>query len=252
VNGTTNAGPLRDRTVLITGSSRGIGAATARLATARGAHVILHGRTHSESLRRLGQELHAPTVHCDVTDEEAVLGAVNQAIAAAGRIDALVNNAGIVIRSSWQDLDSAAWHLAFDTNVLGSVYFAKAVVPHMLDHDGGRIVNVASVAGHPTTAEPRHIAYGIAKAGVINLTATMAKDLAPRIAVNGISPGFTRTEMSDGWTDRAWESARSCLLGRIAEPKEIAEVILFLSSDAASYITGQTIVVDGGLTLSGK
>jgi 3-oxoacyl-[acyl-carrier protein] reductase len=116
----------------------------------------------------------------------------------------------------------------------------------------GRIVNVASIRGHVPTASNRSLAYSTTKAAIVNLTASLAKELAPDIAVNAVSPGFINTDIAKGWPDSVWQKVGTALTGRIAEPREIAEAILFLASDAASFVTGQTLVVDGGYTIAGK
>ena len=116
----------------------------------------------------------------------------------------------------------------------------------------GRIVNIASSRGHSITTNAKNMTYSVAKAGVINLTAALAKEYAPYISVNAVSPSFTLTDMSNTWSDEIRQKVKTNLLGRAAKPAEIAEVILFLSSDKASFINGQTILVDGGYSISGK
>jgi 3-oxoacyl-[acyl-carrier protein] reductase len=240
---------LHGKTLLITGSSRGIGAATARLAVAGGARVVLHGRAESDALLALARELDAPYLTADVSDPVAVEHAVADCLSRVDRVDVLVNNAGESYRKAWDELDTDEWHAVFDRNLLGAVYFSRAVVPHMRAHGGGRIVHVASMAGNPVTTRPSIIAYGVAKAGLMNLTAAMAKELAPHIAVNGVSPGYTVTDRSDGWSESTWQDTQRALLRRVAEPEEIAEVVVFLAGGGASFVVGQTWIVDGGYLL---
>ncbi len=241
---------LKNKTTLITGSSRGIGAATARLARGYGAHVVLHGRTESDHLKRLGQEIEAPYFVCDVTDKEAVHEVAKSVHNIAGKIDVLINCAGITNRAKFLETSDELWLDLFKVNVLGTTHFCEAVIPYMQEVGYGRIVNIASIRAYGiTSGRP---AYSVTKAGIMNLTATLAKEFAPHIAVNAVSPGFTETDMSKTWDEEVWKQVNSALLGRVGQPNEIAEAILFLASDKASFITGQTFLVDGGYSLSGK
>jgi 3-oxoacyl-[acyl-carrier protein] reductase len=122
----------------------------------------------------------------------------------------------------------------------------------MLKAKQGRIVNISSIRGHETASSSRITAYSASKASVINLTAALAIELAPYIAVNSVSPGFTMTDLSSGWTEAVHAQVKTALLGRAALPNELAEPIIFLASDKASFITGQTLIVDGGYSISGK
>ena len=138
----------------------------------------------------------------------------------------------------------------FKVNVLGTVHFCQAVIPQMQKNKYGRIVNVASLRGFgAASGKP---AYSASKAAIINLTASMAKEFSPDIIINAVAPGFTETPIAKNWDDEVWAKVNTSLLGRIAQPKEIAEVILFLTSDRASFIIGQTILADGGYSMSGR
>jgi NAD(P)-dependent dehydrogenase (short-subunit alcohol dehydrogenase family) len=243
---------LEGLTVLITGSARGIGAATARLARQRGATVILHGRTESPELLQIAEELESPWMACDVRDRQAVSDAVRRVLDVVPRIDALVNNAGSTSHKTILEIEDDDWQRVFSINLVGPVHFVQAAVPHMLECGTGRIVNLSSMVGHSVNARPRNVAYGVAKAGMQNLTSAMAKAFAPAIAVNCVSPGFTTTDISRGWNERAWADARRSLVQRPADAKEIAEVVLFLAGPRSSFVTGQTWLVDGGFTLSGN
>ena len=236
---------LKDKTILITGSSRGIGAATARLAKKYNARVILHGKTESVELKNLAKELNAPYIFCDVSNESAV----KTAIASLGKVDILVNNAGISISKSFQDATLEDWKETFNTNIFGIINFSQAIIPNMLSQKYGKIINISSIKGYPNTAG--RPAFASSKAAIISLTASMAKEFAPHILVNAVAPGFTKTETTEkDWSERIYKQISQSLLKRSAEPEEIAEVILFLASDKSNYITGQTIVVDGGYTVS--
>jgi len=248
---------LQDKVILITGSSRGIGAATARLAKQYGADVILHGKAKSPQLTALAKELDALTITADVGDKQAVDAAVAQAIDTAGRIDILVNSAGMMtpkhLIKPFLELDDATWTGIYQTNILGSVHFCQAVIPHMQTAGRGRIVNISSVRGHDSMSSSRSVPYSTSKAAINNMTAALAKEFAPDgIAVNAVSPGFTETDIAQTWNETVWNQLKTSLLGRVAQPQEIAEAILFLASDRASFITGQTLLVDGGYAISGK
>jgi 3-oxoacyl-[acyl-carrier protein] reductase len=241
---------LENKTILITGSSSGIGAATARLAKDYGATVILHGKTESEQLKNLANELSADYIFCDVTDKAAVDREVSKILEKVKKINVLVNCAGIAPRPSFMESTDDIWLDVFKVNVLGTVHFCQAVIPEMQKNNGGRIVNIASIrANIETSGKP---VYSASKAAIVNLTATLAKEFAPNIYVNAVSPGYTDTPISKNWDEAVWKQVNTALVGRIGQPNEIAEAILFLASDRASFISGQTIVVDGGYTIAGK
>lgn len=243
---------MKDKVILITGSSRGMGGAAARLAVERGAKVILHGKTETEALKSLAKSLNAEYIACDVADKKAVSKAVDEVLKKVGRVDALINSAGFVKVVPFIETDDEHWIESYKINVLGTVHFIQAVLPYMQKAKKGRIVNVASIRGHANMASNRGMAYSASKAAIVSLTASLAKEYAPEIAVNAISPGFTMTDMSKTWNETVWNQVKTSLLRRAAEPEEIAEVMLFLASDQASFITGQTIIVDGGYGLAGK
>ena len=241
---------LTDQVVLITGSARGIGAATARLAKERGAEVILHGKSESEHLMALAKDLGCQYIICDVADESSTKSAVDAIALKVKKIDVLVNCAGVTNSKPFAELTDEDWMDAYKVNVLGTVHVCKAVLPYMQAAKTGRVVNISSIRGYGITSG--RAAYSAAKAAIINLTATLAKEYAPDILVNAVAPGFTETDMAKTWPERVWVQVKSALLGRIAQPKEIAEAILFLASTQNTFITGQTLLVDGGYSLSGK
>ena len=230
---------LQNKTILITGSSRGIGAAIAMLAKKYGASVILHGRTNSKELKELAKKLDVPYIYCDVADEKSV----RQKIKKLKKIDILVNNAGINPSKTFMELTSRDWKEIFETNVFGIVNVSKAVIPQMIKRGGGKIINVASIKGYAhVSGKP---AYAASKAAVMRITTSMAEEFArENILVNAVAPGFTDTSMT-----RATLSP--VIQRRKALPEEIAEAVLFLASGKADYITGQIIAVDGGYSIAG-
>lgn len=242
---------LKGKNILITGSSSGIGEATARLAKEYGAMPILHGREESEKLKSLARELSCEYIFCDVSNKESVESEVVRILQKIGKIDILVNSAGIAPSQEFLESTDEHWMEVFKVNVLGTTHFCQAVIPQMQKNKYGRIVNIASIRGYPITSG--NAAYSASKAAIVNITASLAKKFAPDVAVNAVAPGFTDTPMSKTRIDsKVMEQAKSSLIGRVGQPKEIAEAILFLASDRASFITGQTILVDGGYSISGK
>jgi len=238
---------LKNKIILITGSSSGIGAATARLAKEYDAIPILHGKTESENLKNLAKELNCEYIFCDVADKNAVQLAVSGILQKVKRIDILVNSAGIAIRQKFLESTDESWLDTFKINVLGTTHFCQVVIPEMQKNKYGRVVNIASIRAYGgTSGRP---AYGASKAAIVNLTAVLAKEFAPDIAVNAVAPGYTETPIASNWDEAVWAEVNKSLVGRIGQPKEIAEAILFLASDKASFITGQTIIVDGGYSV---
>lgn len=242
---------LKDKIILITGSSSGIGAATARLAKEYGATPILHGRNESEDLKALAEELNCEYIFCDVADKLTVDSAIAAVLKKVNRIDILVNSAGIAPRLTFLESTDEHWLDIFKVNVLGTTHMCQAVIPLMQKNKYGRIVNIASIRAYEFTAG--RPAYSASKAAIKNLTAVLAKEFAPDIAVNAVAPGFTETPLAKKvWDAEVYKQAETALLKRVAQPKEIAEAILFLASDRASFMTGQTILIDGGYSISGK
>jgi 3-oxoacyl-[acyl-carrier protein] reductase len=234
--------------ILIAGSSRGIGAATARLAKSYNGTVILHGKTASPQLLELGREIESKYYIGDVTDPAIIKNIVDSVIANYGRIDVLINCVGFNQRFKFTEITDDTWINVFKVNVLGTAHFCQSVMPYMKNQNYGRIVNIASIRGYPHTSGTP--AYSTAKSAVINLTAILAKEGAPHITVNAVAPGFTETDMSKNWDKEIKQLAHGSLLKRPAQPQEIAEIVLFLASDKASFITGQTLVADGGYSLN--
>jgi len=242
---------FENKIILITGSSSGIGKASAKRAKEYGATIIVHGHTETEELKNFANEIDSPAVSFDVNDKNAVVNGVKKIIEKFGRIDSLVNCVGIPKAVSFLESTDEDWLSVYNTNVLGMVHVCQAVIPFMIEKKYGRIVNVASVRAYDEGVGIYSTPYSVSKAGVKSLSAALAKTYAPDIAVNSISPGFTETGFAKTWNEKVWDIARSALLGRVGQPEEIAEAILFLASDKASFITGTDLVVDGGLLKSG-
>jgi len=234
--------------IFITGSSRGIGSAIARLAKTRGYEVILHGRRESPSIIKLAKELDSKYLVFDVKNESEVI----ESLSKVDHIDVLINSAGINISKPFDQLSDCDWRGIYEINVFGLANVTRHVVPLMKRSKGlGKIVNIASVKGLYSSVG--RVAYASSKAAVINLTAGLAKELAPNILVNAVAPGFTITEMTENtWSDRIKQQVESILLRRMAMPVEIARLVMFLSGEENEYITGQTISIDGGFGIKNE
>ena len=239
------------KTILITGSSRGIGKAVAKLAASKGYKVIVHASTDSDQLKDTHKEIEGSLkTFFDVSDKAAV----DIAIGKLGQIDVLVNNAGIG-RSRNTDIADADDEQAlreYKVNVLGTLHCMQAVMPGMIERGEGSIVNVASIKGHYNLTSMKSLTYGISKAAVIALTQAIAKEY-PQVRINSVSPGYVKTDMSKGWPAETFDRInKQTVIGRISQPEEIAKAILFLASDDASYATGTDLLVDGGFNLKDK
>jgi NAD(P)-dependent dehydrogenase (short-subunit alcohol dehydrogenase family) len=244
---------LDGRTALITGASRGIGRQAALTLGAAGATLVLASRS-ADDLERVAAEARAGgapgalAVPTDVTDEGAVEAAVDRAVSATGRLDVLVNVAGgQPFMATLDQTRSAGWDKVLTLNLRAVFIACRAALPHL--PRGGAIVNVASVAAFQ--ASPGLGPYSAAKAGVVALTRTLAREAASQgVRVNCLAPGWVRTELTRVlWSDPEQSRAvtANVALGRWADPAELAGPLLLLASDASSYMTGATLIVDGGL-----
>jgi NAD(P)-dependent dehydrogenase (short-subunit alcohol dehydrogenase family) len=240
---------LEGRVAIITGGASGIGAATARRFAAEGATVAIIDRD-AEGAIAVAAEVDGHAYALDVREAEELAEVIDTVAQTMGRIDVLVNNAGTGDLRPLHTVDDKLWHRLIDVNLTGTFNATRAVIPYMLETGSGAIVNNASLSGLlPTRNEA---AYSAAKAGVISLTKSGALEYGPTVRVNCVAPGHVRTPMTAVWEQmpEAFEPIRETIpLARIGEAEEIAEVILFLASDRSSYITGQTLVVDGGGSL---
>ncbi len=242
---------LKDKVAIITGSSRGIGKATAVELAKEGCKVIVNYKTNKEKaelvVKRVGED-NSFLAQADVTKEEDVKRLVNQTMSKYGRIDILVNNAGEILRPGDWKSDIETWNKTIDANLTSAWLMIREVAPIMKKQGTGSIINLVSVYGFLGAAPV--LAYTSAKGGLITLTKSFAKELAPEIRVNAVAPSNVNTDMTKGAGDKLIEFFKQQTpLKRIAEPEEIARAIVFLASDDASYITGEMLVVDGGYSL---
>ena len=243
---------LRDKVVLVSGGSRGIGAGIARRFAAAGCRVAIGYRSASAAAQAVLDAIAASGaqglgVAGDIAKPAAAQAMVADVVARFGRIDVLVNCAGTAEYRAFEKIDAALFHATFDTNVLGTVALIQAALPH-LPAPGGRIINFSSaLITRPIAASSIYVA---SKAAVAALSHALAKEFGPRgITVNTIAPGVIETEMTKGiLAERGAGIAATTPLGRIGQPEDIAGIALFLASPEAGWITGRTIIADGGLS----
>jgi 3-oxoacyl-[acyl-carrier protein] reductase len=241
---------LAGKVAFITGSTRGIGLAIARTMHGAGAKVAVVGRD-VERARAVAAELGERTagVGCDVAVAEQVEAALAAAESALGPIDVLVNNAGLTRDNILVRLTDADWDAVLDANLKGAFHTTRAVIKGMMKRRSGRIINVTSIIG--LVGNKGQANYAASKAGLIGFTKSVAKEYAGRgILANCIAPGYIETDMTSGLPDAAKATLlQDIALGRLGRPEDVAGAALFLASDLATYITGQVLVVDGGLVI---
>ncbi|MDE0203513.1 MAG: SDR family oxidoreductase [Rhodospirillaceae bacterium] len=254
------------RVAIVTGASGALGGACARAFALEGAQIALAYRSGADAAGEAVDEIAAAggmahAAHLDITDEHSVQGFVEDAAARYGGIDVLINAAGRIDAADavrFAETDPAAWDALFAVDVKGTFLMCRAVVPHMEARGGGAIVNFAGSYGNGVNQENMvnsvAVSYCAAKGAVRGFTASLARDLAPTIRVNAVSPGPIQANWDADWgipAEHVEEAVNSTQLKRMGMPQEIAETVLFLASDGAGYITGQMVLADGGWTLAG-
>ncbi|WP_322979312.1 SDR family NAD(P)-dependent oxidoreductase [Pseudomonas sp. C11] len=252
-----NALLLDGKVAMISGaaSARGIGLATARLFASHGAKVVildLDEAAAAEAAAAIGSEHRGYA--CNVADKDACLNAAERAIADFGRIDVLINNAGITQPVKTLEIDPASWDRILDVNLRGVLYLSQAVIPHMKEQGGGSIACMSSVSAQRGGGILGGPHYSAAKAGVLGLAKAMAREFGPsNIRVNCVTPGLIQTDISSGKLsdEQKAEIAASIPLNRLGNAEEVAGAYLFLASSLSAYITGAVIDVNGGMLIHG-
>jgi 3-oxoacyl-[acyl-carrier protein] reductase len=241
----TGAGVLAGKVAVVTGAASGIGHAIAELFLAEGAIVVAADLQRAELTGDPSRWRH---IRCDVSTEDD-LAAVMQVADASGPLGVLVNCAGVSTKIAIDEMPAAEWHRVVEVNLTGSAFAIKHAVPAMKRNGGGSIVNIASVAAFSTASLHNNV-YAATKGAIVSLTRALVYELSPHgIRVNALAPGIVDTPILRGHTAEWFaERAARIPLGRLGSVDEMARVVTFLASDAASYVTGQTIVADGGLT----
>lgn len=244
---------LNDKIAIVTGASRGIGRSIALTLAKAGASVALVSRSE-EDLRNVRDAITTnggtASIHtCDIRTQESVVPTFKNILDEYGTVHILVNNAGVTKDNLLMRMSTEDWEIPISTNLTGAFNCIKAVVRPMLAQRYGRIINITSVVG--VTGNPGQANYAASKAGLIGLTKSTAKELASRgITVNAIGPGFITTDMTADLSEMIVEKLTENIpLGRLGKPEDIAPVAVFLASEEAGYITGQTLLVDGGMVI---
>lgn len=245
---------LEGKKVLVTGASRGIGRAVALAMAAEGADVVVNYAGSEAAAKAVAAEIEAMgrkalVIQADISSNEAVTAMVDQVVKEMGRVDVLVNNAGITRDGLLMRMKEEDWDAVLTTNLKGVYNCTKAVIKYMMKQKAGHIVSISSVVGLAGSAGQAN--YAAAKAGVIGFTKAVAKEVATRgITVNAVAPGFIQTDMTAVLSEKVVEGMLQNIPQRkLGEPSDIAKAVIFLASDDANYITGQTLNVDGGMVM---
>ena len=239
----------RCKTALVTGASRGIGAAVARALAAQGCRVAVNYNHSKEEAEALAAEIGGIAVQADVSDPRQVQEMVDKTLEIFCQLDILVCNAGVAWQGLFQQMDDNAWRRLMGVDLDGVFYSCRAVLPHMIHRKFGRIVNISSMWGQVGGA--CEAAYSAAKAGVIGLTKALAKEMGPSgITVNCVAPGVIVTDMTKPLGAQALEElAEETPVGRLGTPEDVAGCVSFLCSQAGSYLTGQVLAPNGGIVI---
>jgi len=250
---------LEGKVSLVTGASRGIGKSIASALAREGSAVALNcsvsveaGEEVAKEIRGLGQS--ATVIRADVANKTEVDAMVKRVVDEFGKIDILVNNAGMSVVEASEELEERRWRRGIDVMLTGVFFCSQAVGKEMIKQRSGKIINIASVAG--MVAFPERVCYSCAKAGVIQLTKVLGCEWARyNINVNAVAPGYARTHLVEDLVEKGAldveELATRTPLGRLVEPEEIADVVIFLASEESKYMEGQTIIIDGGWSAYG-
>lgn len=241
-----------DKVAMITGATRGIGKQIALTLANEGYNIVLNYRTENDELKQLKNEIESKNVKClavqgDVTNFEDCKQMIESTIEEFGKIDVLVNNAGITKDMLLARMKEEDFKQVIDVNLVGTFNMTKNVISYMMKARSGRIINISSVVGIAGNAGQTN--YSASKAGIIGFTKSLAKEVASRnILVNAVAPGFIETNMTDVLKQEVKdEIAKNIPLKRMGTPQDVANVVKFLASEDSSYITGQVISVDGGM-----
>jgi NAD(P)-dependent dehydrogenase (short-subunit alcohol dehydrogenase family) len=242
---------MSPRVALVTGGTRGIGAAICGRLAQSGTKVVAVYQSDSVAAASFGARVGADTVRCDVADADACQGLIDTVLSNFGRVDMLVNNAGVLVEKPSVETSVTEWHRVVAVNLSAAFHTCRAAIPAMRAQGYGRIVNVSSVTA--VMGSPTEAAYGAAKAGLHGLTRSLARETArDGITVNCVVPGVFDTDMTLSMPERTRAAiARMIPVGRRGDPDELARAVQFLVDEGAGYITGSVLTVDGGLSMGG-
>jgi 3-oxoacyl-[acyl-carrier protein] reductase len=246
---------LKGKVAVVTGSTRGIGRSVVEKLAENGADVVIIGSSAIEKIEEIASEISAKygvealAVQTDVTSKEAVKNLVNKTIEKFGRVDILVNNAGITRDGLFMRMKDEDWDSVMDVNLKGVFYVTQGFYRTMTKQRSGSIINMTSVVG--LTGNMGQVNYATSKAGLIGMTKSLARESAKRnVRVNAIAPGYIKSDMTNVISFAAKEAMLNTIpLGKMGEPEDIANAVLFLASDLSTYITGQTLSVNGGMIM---